>query len=166
MPALSEPVKRFIVQCLACYDSPTTVADLVREQFGIEVSRMQVASYNPRKVAGRKLPLKWESLFEETQKRFNDERDGVPIARKIVRLRALGRLAEKAERAQAIPLALQALEQAAKEAGGIYTPEGNGGKLVVEITGGLPDTPLPDRLSPEQQAAAASEQAQYNAESL
>ena len=42
MAALKEPVKIFIVQSLACFETPQQVADTVKQDFKIEVSRQQV----------------------------------------------------------------------------------------------------------------------------
>jgi hypothetical protein len=53
MAALKEPVKIFIVQALACRDTPQEVAELVKQEFGIITDRMQCASYDPTKAAGR-----------------------------------------------------------------------------------------------------------------
>ncbi|WAI82289.1 MULTISPECIES: DUF2280 domain-containing protein [Achromobacter] len=52
MARLTEVHQRFIVQELACYDSPQQVSDSVREEFGVDVPRTQVARYDPTKVAG------------------------------------------------------------------------------------------------------------------
>ena len=41
MAALNSEVKGFIVQALACFDTPSQVAAAVREEFGIEVTRQQ-----------------------------------------------------------------------------------------------------------------------------
>jgi len=56
MATLTDAHKHFIVQALACWDSPTQVAEAVREEFGVDVPRGQVAQYDPTKVAGRVWP--------------------------------------------------------------------------------------------------------------
>ena len=53
MATLKEPVKIFIVQSLACRDTPQEVADAVKQEFGIEIGRQQVAAYDPTKVRER-----------------------------------------------------------------------------------------------------------------
>lgn len=121
MAALSSEVKTFIVQQLACFDTPTQVADAVRAEFGVEVSRQVVEGYDPTKRAGRKLSQCWVDLFNETRERFRSETADIPIANKAFRLRALNRMAVDAERRKNMALAAQLLEQAAKEAGGAYT---------------------------------------------
>lgn len=120
MAALSNEVKAFIVQALACFDTPAQVAASVREEFGIEVSRQQCESHDPTKSAGRDLAKRWRTLFDDTRKRFREETSEIPIANRAFRLRALGRMVEKVEGMRNYGLALQILEQAAKEVGDVY----------------------------------------------
>ncbi|WP_131725280.1 DUF2280 domain-containing protein, partial [Enterobacter cloacae] len=47
MAALSTEVKAFIVQSLACYETPVKVIELVKAEYGIDVSRQQVSQYTP-----------------------------------------------------------------------------------------------------------------------
>lgn len=124
MAALSEDVKRFIVQALACYDSPLQVADSVKEEFGLIVPRQQVELYDPTKHAGRALSKKWRVLFEATREDWKKGATEVPIANRVFRLRVLDRLATKAERMKNAGLALRILEQAAKEVGDVYVNRG------------------------------------------
>lgn len=120
MAALSNEVKAFIVQALACFDTPSQVAEAVKNEFGIEISRQAVESHDPTKRAARNLAKRWVTLFEDTRKRFREETAEIPIANRAYRLRALGRIAERAETMKNLPLAIQVLEQAAKEAGDVY----------------------------------------------
>jgi len=121
MATLNDDVKKFIVHALACYDTPSQVADAVREEFKLEVTRMQVGSYDPTKVMGRNLGEKWKVLFEETRKKFLDDQSSIPIASQNFRLRALNRMAVKAESSGNTVVAAQLIEQAAKEVGGQFT---------------------------------------------
>jgi hypothetical protein len=121
MAVLPTEIKAFIVQGLACFDTPTQVAQAVKQEFNFEVSRQQVAQHDPTKVAGRTLASKWVGLFEDTRKRFREEVADIPIANKAVRLRALDRMVTKAEGMKNMALAAQLMEQAAKEMGGAYT---------------------------------------------
>ena len=73
MAALKDEVKRFIVQALACFDTPTQVVQAVKETFGLEVTRQQCELYDPTKHAGRNLGVKWRAVFEDTRKRFREE---------------------------------------------------------------------------------------------
>lgn len=120
MAALKDEVKAFIVQALACFDTPNQVSQAVKEQYGIEVSRQLCERYDPTKYSGRDLGQKWKTFFEECRKRFREETVDIPIANRAYRLRAMNRFVEKAETMKNIGLAMQILEQAAKETGDIY----------------------------------------------
>lgn len=120
MAALKDDVKAFIVQALACFDKPTQVVASVKEQFKLDVTRQQVETYDPTKYAGRTLNIKWRTLFEDTRTRFREETAEIGIANRAYRLRALDRMAEKAEIKGNVPLAMQIIEQAAKEVGEVY----------------------------------------------
>lgn len=121
MAALSSEIKTFIVRQLACYDTPSTVADLVKEEFGVVVTRQQVENHDPTKKAGATLAKKWVDLFNKVREKFIDDISDIPIAHKAVRLRRLDRMALKAEGMKNLPLAGQFIEQAAKEVGEAYT---------------------------------------------
>ncbi|MFZ6655924.1 DUF2280 domain-containing protein [Undibacterium sp. TJN19] len=120
MAALSDEVKLFIVQALACFDTPTQVSKAVKEEFGLDVLRQQVAAYDPNCFVGRRLSQKWRTVFEDTRKKFREEVAEIPIASRAYRLRALARMAQQAEGMRNIALAVQVIEQAAKEVGDIY----------------------------------------------
>jgi len=121
MPALSPDVKTYIVQQLACFDTPSQVAEAVKAEFGQEVSRQVVEGHDPTKKAGRKLAQRWVDLFNATRERFRNDTADIPIANKAFRLRALNRMAVRAEGIKNMALAAQLIEQAAKETGGAYT---------------------------------------------
>lgn len=120
MAALSNDVKAFIVQALACFDTPSLVVTSVKEEFGVDVSRQQVQCYDPTKYQGRNLHQKWRTVFDDTRRRFREETADIPIANRAHRLRTLGRMAEKAEGMRNLALTAQLLEQAAKEVGDVY----------------------------------------------
>ncbi|MGN7734385.1 DUF2280 domain-containing protein [Ensifer sp. 22564] len=118
---LSDEVKTYIVQALACFDSPSVVAAAVKKDFGLDVSRQLVESHDPNKKAASGLALKWRVLFEETRKTFLEDTASIAISHRAVRLRALQRMAEKAETQGNMVLASSLLKQAAEEVGGAYT---------------------------------------------
>jgi len=120
MAALKSDVKAFIVQALACFDTPTQVSQAVKQEFDIDVTRQQVEQHDPTKRAGANLAAKWRTLFEDTRKRFRVETAEIPIANRAFRLRGLGRMAEKAENMRNLALTAQLYEQAAKECGDMY----------------------------------------------
>jgi hypothetical protein len=126
MAALRDEVKLFIVNALACYDAPTAVSIAVKEEFGLDVSRQQVSLYDPGTYVGRNLSKKWRDIFAETRAKFRATADDIPIASKAFRLRALGRMAQKAESMRNIALAVAVIEQAAKEMGEMYVNKGKG----------------------------------------
>lgn len=118
---LTDEVQTFVVTSLAMFDTPSTVADAVKKDYGVEITRQAVECYDPTKKAGAKLAEKWKSLFDEARKAFIEDTATIAISHKAVRLRALQRMAEKAEDMRNLPLAAQLLEQAAKEVGGAFT---------------------------------------------
>lgn len=132
MATLKGEVKAFIVQSLACFDTPSQVVELVKKEFGLSITRQQVESHDPTKANGRGLAQKWVELFHETRKRFQTELSDIPIANKAYRLRALDRMMTRAEGMKNMALAASLMEQAAKEYGDAYT-----NKQKVEHSGGL-----------------------------
>lgn len=120
MASLKDDVKRFIVQALACHDTPQQVSEAVKEEFGLAVPRQQVALYDPTKHAGRNLSAKWRAVFEATRENFKAQTGEIPIAQRAYRLRKMAQIAAKAEQMRNLPLVLQILEQAAKETGDAY----------------------------------------------
>ena len=121
MAALSTEVKAFIVQSLACFESPTKVIELVKQEYGVEVSRQQVSQYSPGNAMAANLSQKWVELFRSTRERFQTEISDIPIANKAYRLRVLDRMMNNAEKMKNIALATEIIEQAAKEVGDAYT---------------------------------------------
>ena len=120
MAILKNEVKSFIVQALACFDTPSQVVESVKNEFGVVVTRQQVETHDPTKAAGKGLAIRWQTLFHDTRKRFREETADIPIANRAYRLRGLGRMAEKAENMRNLALTAQLYEQAAKEVGDIY----------------------------------------------
>ncbi|MBM1191541.1 DUF2280 domain-containing protein [Pseudomonas weihenstephanensis] len=120
MAVLKNEVKSFIVQALACFDTPSQVVEAVKSEYGVVVSRQQVETHDPTKSAGKGLAVKWATLFHDTRKRFREETAEIPIANRAFRLRGLGRMAEKAETMRNLALTAQLYEQAAKEVGDVY----------------------------------------------
>lgn len=94
MAALKEPVKMFIVQSLACFETPQQVVEAVKQEYEIEITRQQVALYDPTKVAGRNLSKKLKELFERTRKDFRENIEDIAIANKAFRLRELQKMYE------------------------------------------------------------------------
>lgn len=138
MAALNNEIKAFIVQSLACFDSPSQVATAVKEGFGVVVSRQQVETHDPTRKSSKGLAKRWVTLFEDTRSSFRAEMVKEPIANRSMRLRALGRMCEEAEARGHLVLAMKIMEQAAKECGDIYTNRRARG----EAGGEVPATPV------------------------
>ncbi|MCS7336412.1 DUF2280 domain-containing protein, partial [Klebsiella pneumoniae] len=130
MAALKPEVRAFIVQELACFDTPSQIVESVQKEFKVQVTRQQVASHDPTKVAGKGLAQKWVDLFNLTRDRFLNEISDIPIANKAYRLRVLQRMSTTAEGMKNLGMTAQLLEQAAKEVGDAYS-----NKQKVELTG-------------------------------
>ncbi|AXQ22591.1 DUF2280 domain-containing protein [Acinetobacter wuhouensis] len=92
MATLKEPVKIFIVQSLACRDTPQEVADLVKQEFDLIIERSQVALYDPTKRRGKNLSKKYVLLFEETREKFDSGLIDIPIANKYYRLKEMQKM--------------------------------------------------------------------------
>ncbi|CDO13249.1 TPA: DUF2280 domain-containing protein [Klebsiella pneumoniae] len=121
MAALKGEVKAFIVQSLACFDTPSQVVESVKKEFGLSITRQQVESHDPTKANGRGLAQKWVAMFNATRERFQNEISDIPIANKAYRLRVLDRMATRAEGMKNLALTAEIIEQAAKECGDAYT---------------------------------------------
>ena len=120
MPKLTNDVKLYIVQHLACYDSPSEVVDSVKVLYNLNVSRQQVEAYDPTKQAGSNLHKKWRAIFEAVREKFVIETSAIPIANRAYRLRAIDRMYRHAIEKGNISFGMKLLEQAAKECGNIY----------------------------------------------
>ncbi|MDX0182548.1 DUF2280 domain-containing protein [Sinorhizobium meliloti] len=120
-PKYSDQVKTYVVQALACFDTPAVVAKSVKAEFDVVISPQAVEAYDPTKRAGRKLSQRFRLLFEETRKTFLEDTATIAISHRAVRLRALQRMAEKAETQGNMVLAASLMKQAAEEVGNAYT---------------------------------------------
>lgn len=131
MAALKEPVKMFIVQSLACFETPQQVVEAVKQEYKLEISRQQVALYDPTKVAGRNLSKKLKDLFNRTRKDFRENIEDIAIANKAFRLRELQKMYEDSGRNKRAKQNL--LKQAFQETDGRVTRQevtgANGGPI-------------------------------------
>lgn len=118
---LSREQQTFVVQSLACFDSPTVVAAALRKEYSVTLTPQSIEAYDPTKKAGRNLAERWKALFEETRKTFLEDTASIAISHRAVRLRALQRMADKAETQGNMVLASSLLKQAAEEVGNAYT---------------------------------------------
>ena len=115
---LTDEIKAFIVRGLARYETPTQIAAAMKENFGIEITRRQVFSYDP---AGSRPPAqRWIDLHAATRAKFLQAMAEIGITQKLVRLRMLDRYANRADEYNQMERAAAFLDQAAKECGGFY----------------------------------------------
>ena len=121
MATLTAKVKAFIVQGLATYQSPTHVSESVKNDFGIEISRQHVATYDPTKHTGQNCARKWKELFFATREKYQNDFSNVAISVKTYRLEMLQTMVEKAMKSGNMVLASNLIEQASKEVGGAFT---------------------------------------------
>ncbi len=120
-PDMTDEVKAFVIQSLAAFDTPSQVVAAVKEEFGVAMTPQAAQSYDPTKYAGQKLAKKWKVMFEKARQSFIDDASTIPIAHRSTRLRAINRMANKAEKQGNIALAAQLHKQAAEEMGNAYT---------------------------------------------
>lgn len=119
MAALKEPVKIFIVQALACRDTPQEVADQVLQEFGVKIDRKQCQLYDPTKAAGKNLSKKFVELFHKTRADFDAGLIDIPITQKYYRLKQYQKHLEK--NARNTVMSLNIMKQAAQDLGGQFT---------------------------------------------
>ncbi|ENU16269.1 DUF2280 domain-containing protein [Acinetobacter lwoffii] len=153
MAALKEPVKMFIVQSLACFETPQQVADAVEEIYKIKIDRKQCHSYDPTKYAGRNLSKKLKDLFEQTRKEFRENIDDIAIANKAFRLRELQKMYEDSGKNKRAKQNL--LKQAFQETDGRVTKQeitGPDGGPIQQETKNLP------QYTPEQLAGMTAQE--------
>lgn len=154
MATLNNKVKAYIVQGLATYMTPSEVMDAVKQEFGIEVTRQQVSSYDPGKAAAVNLSQKWKDLFKQFRDDFNNDIQAIPIANKAYRLRMLDDMARAAEQSKNRPLAASLLEQAAKEVGEVFTNK----QKVDNVSSDKSMTPVVNNFNGDAQAASQAYQ--------
>jgi hypothetical protein len=117
MAVLTDEIKVFIVKALARYDTPSQVAEAVKANFGVDVTRHQVHEYDAD--CSRPPAQRWRDLHAATRQAFLREIAEIGIVHKATRLRMLDRLAHQCEQ-NSVAQTLSCLEQAAKECGGFY----------------------------------------------
>lgn len=118
---LPDNVKTFIVIRNACRDSPSTVVKAVKEVFGIDVSSAAVERYDPTKANGQTLSIRFKQLFRTAQREYQAMVIRAGISDKRWRMQCLHNITIRAMDSGNYVLAMQAMEQAAKEEGGQYT---------------------------------------------
>ena len=118
---LRSEIAEFIITKLAWYSSPAEVQDLVKDQFGVEVTKQQLQHYNPDTFHGKTLQAKYVDLFRARRQSFLNDVSDIPIANVNVRLSRLENTWIQLTAKKNYIAANAVLEQAAKEASGFYT---------------------------------------------
>lgn len=118
MAKLRREVQLFIVRSLAQFNTPTETAQAVQQEFDIEINRQKCEAYDPTKRTGQNLSAELKAEFEATRKQFLDNPQHIPIANLTYRLQRLQRIVDQGGKNHMLVMA--ALEQAAKEKGGMY----------------------------------------------
>jgi hypothetical protein len=121
---LSGEMKTFIVQNLARFETPAVVADAVKRQFGVTISRQTVQAYDPELRAGSRLSPKWRQLYAETRRAFIEETNQIGISHRAVRLRLLQAAVDTADENDDSLLLLKLLKQAKDEMDGVSRSRG------------------------------------------
>lgn len=123
MAALTSEQKRFLVERLACFDTPTEACEAFKERFETEIARQQAFIYDASKPHLREsLSEELVAYFDQTRQAFRERTDDIPIANRAFRLKTLNKMVRdlmdnpKPNR----PLIANLLEQAAKERGDVY----------------------------------------------
>ena len=120
---------------------PQQVVEAVKQEYKIEITRQQVALYDPTKVAGRNLSKKLKDLFTRTRKDFRANIEDIAIANKAFRLKELQGMYDDSGKNKRLKQNL--LKQAFQETDGRITKQ--------EITGkdGKPIEPVNSNVSTE-----------------
>ncbi|MGI0526624.1 DUF2280 domain-containing protein [Rhizobium giardinii] len=117
---LTREQQTYVVQALACFDSPSVVAASLRKDFNVVLTPQSIEAYDPNKKAEGTCRTMEGSLCRDTQDLRGDTAS-IGISHRAVRLRALQRMADKAENSGNMVLASSLLKQAAEEVGNAYT---------------------------------------------
>lgn len=122
---LTEDAKDFATMCFARFMRPSQVIAAIEERYGVTIDKRLIQNYDPETAKGQTLGKKRKALFWATRERFLKELEEIPIANKAVRLQQLQLHYERAidSKTPNVRLALEVLEKAAKEAGGVHTNE-------------------------------------------
>jgi hypothetical protein len=143
---LTHEQKADMIEMFARFQSVSQVADMLKKDHGVTLDRRTIESFNPdshRCRIGKRL----KSLFILQRKAYVEECAKVAVSHQAHRLRLIGTIVEKAEKAKDFGNALKGLELAAKEMGGLsQTIEHKG--MVAHVHGTVEDArrELADRL--------------------
>ncbi len=119
---LNDREKRFRVQCLAEFHTPSEAAKAFSAEYGREVDPRSVEHYDPTKLHGASLAKHLKDVFKAHRADYvKNSAKHVPLANKTVRLRELSDTARKFKLQGNHVGYTRVLEQIAKEVGGSST---------------------------------------------
>ena len=121
MATLTASQKRFIVTALARFKSVPEVRALVKDEFGLELSRQQVHYYDPSSRTGGFPADRWKELHQQVRDAYVENVAAVDVAHERFRLEQLSRILRKLLKAGDHTTALKVLKQAAQERGNAFT---------------------------------------------
>ena len=124
---------------------------MISEEFEVVLTARHVRAYDPKtfQFAGG---AKWQEYHSQVRKRFNTDIAEIPIAQRAYRLHRLKQIHDRALELGALVIAMNALEQAAKEVGNVYTNVSrqtgrvDHAHLIVEVSADERRNMLADRL--------------------
>ncbi|MEO7716261.1 MAG: DUF2280 domain-containing protein [Capsulimonas sp.] len=121
--ALPNEILLYIIERLAQWAGPSEIQKEIAELWdGRDVAKSTINRYNPHTAQGDKeLPDDLKALFAERRRLFVERVDDIPIAHQAVRLRELQSVVDQSKEAGNKGMLMQAIEQAAKERGGMFT---------------------------------------------
>jgi hypothetical protein len=111
---LASTVKKFIVRCCACGDTPSEIVKRVADEFGITVTRQAAMRYDPRTETGSHLSAGLLELYRVTREKFLSELEAIDGAHREIRLRRLDSLYERALQAGQLKVAVAATAEQRK----------------------------------------------------
>jgi len=121
MASLKDEHRCFIIDQLACFGTLDEIEKGLKEVFQIDVPKSTILRYDPTTVQGsQELGEKWKLLFAARRKTFLDDVSTIPVATQAGRLRMLNDIARQAKNKGNLKMALVAMEQAAKDMGGMF----------------------------------------------
>lgn len=118
---LTDDQKEYVIERLAGFTGPGTVAAELLELYGVKIARQSVESYDPTKRAGRGLTKGLKALFEATRAKIIEGGADIGFRNKMVRVLALDQMARAAIEEKDRKGAAELLEQIAKEMGEAFT---------------------------------------------
>lgn len=120
MAALTEEQKSLVVMRLASFVSASDVLKELKLTYQVEPTFQQLSAYDPGNAAGKRLSQELKALFDKTRTAYLSDVSDVPIAHQAGRLRMLDTIARQAHGKGNLKMAMEALEQAAKDLGGMF----------------------------------------------